>query len=143
MSNLIKHVKSEFAILGWDREDADDMQKAVCENILELVEVFSKQGHSGTSAVYVIAHLQRLLNFEPLSPLTGDDSEWNEVGEGVFQNRRDSEVFKDGKDGKAYWIQGKVFRTPSGCCYTSSESRVFIDFPWVHPKESEIVEVPE
>jgi hypothetical protein len=39
--------------------------------------------------------LQRLIAGKPLSPLTGVDDEWMEVGDGVFQNIRCSSVFKD------------------------------------------------
>lgn len=66
--------------------------------------------------------------FGPLSPLTGEDSEWNEIGEGRFQNRRSSRVFKD-EDGRAYDIEGRVFRDGAGC-YTSRDSRVYVEFPY-------------
>jgi len=49
------------------------------------------------------------------------------------------QVFKDA-DGRAYDIDGRVFREPNGCCYTSSDSRVYITFPY-RPK-TEYVDVP-
>lgn len=46
------------------------------DNIISIVEMFSEQGHSSFSASYAISHLTRLLEFKPLSPLTGEDDEW-------------------------------------------------------------------
>ena len=138
MSNLVKHAKKEFEVLGWPGDC--DMQKMVCDNIIELLDVFSDQGHSGSSAPYVINLFTGLAKFNPISPLTGEDSEWNEVGDDTFQNNRDSEVFKNGKDGEAYWIHGKIFRDPDGCTFTSGDSRVPVTFPWTKP-EPEIVDV--
>ena len=48
--------------------------------------------------------------------------------------------FKD-EDGKAYDIKGRIFREPSGCCYTNKNSRVYITFPY-SPK-SEYIDVAE
>jgi len=52
--------------------------------------------------------------FETLAPLTGEDSEWVDMseyndGKLMFQNNRDSRVFKNGKDGQAYFIEAIVF----------------------------------
>jgi len=43
-------------------------------------------------------------------------------------------VFKD-ETGEAYDINGKVFREPSGSCYTSFESRVPVTFPYTPTTE--------
>lgn len=55
------------------------MQDLINKNILEIIEVFSNQGHSGFSAGYAISVLERLLRYKPLTPLTGEPDEWNEV----------------------------------------------------------------
>jgi hypothetical protein len=60
------------------------------------------------SAPYAIKIFETLANWKPLTPLYGNDLEWNEVGENMWQNRRDSSVFK-GKDNIAYWSDGRVF----------------------------------
>jgi len=140
--NLIEHAKQEFRACGWiDAEGKYDceMQEAICADILALLEVFGNQGHSGTTAPYVIGRFKKLASFEPLVPLTGEDNEWNEISPGRYQNRRCSHVFKDGDH--AYDIEGKVFREPDGCCYTSRDSRVDVTFPYT-PK-TEYVDVPE
>ena len=113
--------------------DGDDMQFCMNECLLQLVLVFSSQGHSGFNAGYAISTLSKLLNFELLRPLTGEDSEWNEVGTGVWQNNRCSHVFKD--DTGVYDIDGRIFREPNGSCFTSRKSRVYIEFPYTPKRE--------
>lgn len=135
---LITHAEKEMA-LAWPEKD--EIQGMVKKDVLQLIEVFAKQGHSGMSAPYVLDVFQRLARFEPLSPLTGEDSEWCDVGDNTFQNNRCGEVFKCGKNGEAYWINGKIFREPNGCTYTNKESCVPVTFPWVKPKP-EIIDVP-
>lgn len=135
--SLLSHAEREMQ-LAWP--DAEPMQDMVKANVLELLKAFEDQGHSGMSAPYVIDVFEKLAKFEPLTPLTGEDAEWMEVGEGIFQNIRCGAVFKEGKDGEAYWIDGRIFRDTDGCCYTNKDSRVPVAFPWVKP-EPEIVDI--
>jgi len=141
MSNLVKHAQAEFKAADWLDEECE-MQQMMMDNLIQLLQVFGEQGHSGFSAPYCLNAFNKLARFEPLTPLTGEESEWNEVGENTYQNNRCGEVFKEGKDGKPYWIHGKIFKDKDGCTYTNSESRVFIEFPWTRP-EPEIIEVDE
>ena len=134
-SNTVKHAKREFEALGYDlNQKEEDPNKWICENVIELLKVFSKQGHSGSSAPFCVNYFKKLAMFEPLCPLTGKDDEWNEVGEDVWQNNRCSHVFKDA-NGKAYDSHGKIFREPNGCCYQNIGSRVYIDFPYIPKTE--------
>ena len=131
-SALILHAKREMAAIGYaptdvDQEDGPNLW--IQQNVLELLRVFSKQGHSGSSAPYCIEMFTKLALFKPLGPLTGEDSEWVEVGEGLFQNVRCSRVFKDAT-GRAYDIDGIVFRDANGTTYTSKESHVDVSFPY-------------
>lgn len=144
MSNLVKHAERELDLIGMT-EDSDEMNVCMRNNILELMEVFSKQGHSGFSSSFLTNCLEKLMRFEPISPLTGEDSEWNKVGEGMYQNNRCSRVFKnvDVFDGQPYDIDGKVFvehyynddgeeRTSS---YTNGDSFVIVNFPYTPKTE--------
>lgn len=126
--NLYAHALRELPAA-----DGDEMQTAMNECLLQMVLVFSSQRHSGFSAGYAISALNKLLNFEPLGPLTGEDSEWVEVSEGTWQNNRCSHVFKD--ETGAYDIDGRIFRTPGGGCYTNRDSRVYITFPYTPKRE--------
>jgi hypothetical protein len=142
MSNLIDHAKTEFRVAGWMDEHgkySDEMQGMICDHVLKLIEMFSDEGHSGSSAPYAINLFTKLAKFEPITPLTGEDDEWvrHDYGaEPTYQNKRASHVFKDA-DGKAYDIDGKVFWEWSGTKedpykshYTCRESRVYITFPY-------------
>jgi hypothetical protein len=164
MSNYKFHAMNEFRAAGWlDENDKynDEMQEAICKHVLVLLDVFSYEGHSGSSAPYTINLFKKLASYEPIAPLTGEDWEWNEIsddrtnGVTVYQNKRMSSVFKqsDRFNGKAYWLDGKVFwewvsfddmydGEPFKSYYTAKDSSVVIDFPWVKPESSEYVFVP-
>ncbi|MCK5128108.1 MAG: hypothetical protein KAR42_17765 [candidate division Zixibacteria bacterium] len=136
MSNYVTHARREFRAVGWmDKNGKFDegSQKWMCDQIIELLELFSTHGHSGTSAPYAINLFSKLAKFKPIVPLTGEDEEWNKCGDGSFQNNRCSHVFREGD--RTYDIQGKVFREPDGCCYTNSDSRVDINFPYTPKTE--------
>ena len=132
-----KHAEREFKAAGWMKEDGTwdcGMQKTICTQVMGLLKSFSSHGHSGSTAPYAIDLFKKLASFEPIVPITGNDCEWNEVGEGTYQNNRCSHVFKD-SSGRAYDIQGKIFRESNGCCYTSGDSHVDITFPYTPKTE--------
>lgn len=142
MSNYKNYAIDELTRIGM-YGSGDKMNDMMCDHILKMVDVFAEEGHSGFSAGYAISILQKLLRFEPLSPLTGEDDEWCEVSDGLFQNKRLSRVFKNGKDGQAFDIDGKVFVEPDGVSYTNRDSRVYIEFPYIPKTEYVNVEKPE
>lgn len=112
--SLHKHAMREFKAAGWVNEAGeftDEMQKLICEQVLQLIDMFASHGHSGTTAPYAVDVFSKLAMFKPLVPLSGDDTEWNEVGDGMFQNNRCSHVFKqpDRFDGQPYDINAIVF----------------------------------
>lgn len=135
-SNLVSHAKRELALLGG--EDCE-MQQAMNKHIIKMLMVFADEGHSGFSASYARGIISDLLAYKPLTPLTGEDSEWVEVSEGTKQNNRHHSVFME--NGKAYDIDGRVFEDASGSRYTNYNSRVNVTFPYT-PK-TEIVKVAE
>jgi hypothetical protein len=150
MGNLLDHAKQELKYIGMDIDNSDEINLSMTKDILELVSVFSDQGHSGFSANYCINILEKILRFEPLSPLTGEDSEWVLLDYDPnmkFQNKRSSTVFKR-EDGTAYDIDAYVFwkwdvrdlgedeegypgkSEPFKSYYTCSDSRADIEFPY-------------
>ena len=135
-SNLVRHAMREFKAAKWDLE-SDDMQKLMCDQVCELLGVYSTHGHSGSSAPYANSMFTKLASFEPLVPLTGEAWEWNEVSEGCFQNNRCSHVFKDADqfNGQAYDLDARIFRDPNGGCYTNGDSRQPITFPYTPTRE--------
>ena len=102
-SNLVKHVKNELRLIGYDVEnpDTDDLNGMMSSHIIEIAEIFSKQGHSGASGEYAIQVLEQVLRFKNLTPLTTDPAEWVEVGPEMWQNKRSSDAFSD-DGGKTY-----------------------------------------
>lgn len=143
--SLVQYAESELDRIGMT--DGDEYNGMMRKHLLHMVKEFANEGHSGFSASYALQCLKKLLRFKPLSPLTGEDDEWGDVssisGVSHYQNKRCSSVFKDGKDGQAYDIDGKVFwewcrgedGNPYKSYYTTFESRVPVTFPYTVPDE--------
>lgn len=111
--NLIEHAKREFLAAGYDpvEECEDGPNKWIQENVIELLEVFSKQGHSGHSAPYAINTFKKLADYKPLGPIMCTDEEWGEpYDDDHYQNKRLSSVFKDGKEGIPYYLNAIVWQ---------------------------------
>ena len=159
MSNFRDHAMIEFRAAGWVDENGkfiDEMQEAICNHVLKLLEVFEDEGHSGSTAPYTIDLFKKLAMFKPVVPLTGEDWEWTCIADertnhvAVYQNKRCSAVFKqhDRHDGQPYYIDGKVFwewatyegEEPFKSYYTSRDSCVVITFPYT--PHTEYVFVP-
>ena len=121
MSNLINHAKLELEKAGLFDKDGD-YDGMIGEAVLELITVFSKQGHSGCSASLVSDIFNKLSRFKPLTPLTFEDDEWNEIGENQYQNKRNSSVFKEGKDGRPYTIDAYYKQDQNGNTWNGSLS---------------------
>lgn len=104
-SSLVLHAEEELRRAGLFDADGD-YGGALGPDVLALVEKFSEQGHSGGSAAMVIDLFCRVIRYQPLTPLTGADDEWSACADDLFQNKRMSSVFKNGRDGTAYVIRG-------------------------------------
>ena len=106
-TNSVRHARRELERAGFFDEDSD-YDGMLGEAVMEVVRVFSEQGHSGLSASITIHLLERLLRFEPLTALTDDPGEWNEVEMGdrsCWQSTRCPSAFStDG--GKRYYQVG-------------------------------------
>lgn len=144
---LLDYAKTELERLERDCDDDEEalkMQKLVTEDAMSIIELFVKQAHSGFSASYMLNILDRVLRYKPLSPLTGEDDEWEDCskyGLNDLQNKRCPSVFKR-PDGTAYWVEGKIFSDDGGkSWYTNKDSSVDITFPFRVPLTSENVYV--
>ena len=143
--SLLSYAESELDLIGLTEED--EYNGMMRKHILHMIKEFADEGHSGFSAQYAIDILSKLLSFKPLTPLTGEDDEWCDVSEysgtTTYQNKRCSSVFKEGKDGEAYNIDGKVFwewyKDEDGNAFKSyygcRDSRVPVTFPYTVPEE--------
>jgi hypothetical protein len=137
--STMEYARRELERAGLFNEDSD-YGGMLGEAVMKLIKAFAEEGHSGFSAQMASDLFNKLSRCEPLSPLTGDDDEWNEVDDDTWQNNRCSHVFKTTTDG-AYDIDGRVFREPDGCCFTNRESRTPVTFPYM--PTTEYVDVPE
>lgn len=130
-SNFLKHAERELEFLDTD----DDMNQEMRKDILQMIVMFSSQGHSGFSANYAQSVLRPLLRYEPIGPLTGEESEWGSPYDesGTRQNKRCGGVFKS-RDGKSYYIGAITFdeMTEGGeiSGFTNINSKQPIEFPF-------------
>lgn len=132
MSNLVKHAERELELLGMGPDVEGEMNRAMREHILMMVRAFADGEHSGSSASYALGVLNKVLDFEPVTPLTGEPDEWVELGyddDMRAQNKRCGHVFRR-VDGTAYDSEGRIFREAGGSCFTGRGSRVDITFPY-------------
>lgn len=129
MTNTQTHAKRELEILAKTTPDA--IVTPFANEILALCETFGNSGQSGGSAPYTAKVLsmavETLCLQKAICPITGIDEEWNEVtemndGKPMFQNNRDSRIFKDGKNGQAYFIEAIVFEGDIGGRFTGNGS---------------------
>lgn len=104
-------VRSEDPYLVYARQEfsylpqTDVYDIALRDAVMEILEVISRQGHSGSSIHFVLRLLHRLALFQPLSPLTLREEEFGDPydSDGTRQNVRRSSIFMD-KDGRVYDI---------------------------------------
>ena len=133
MSNLLKHAERELKFIGYDGKDEyNNMAKAA---IMELLTTFANQGHSGFSANYIVNLFNKLAKYETLSPLKGNDDEWNDVSDmsgdrkTLFQNNRDGRVFKN--DDGAFFTEAIIWTESGESSYTDKDSNRYIkSFPF-------------
>jgi len=127
MNNSSSHAKRELEILSKSTPDA--IITPFAKEIIALCEKFGNSGQSGGSAPYTASAIsmavKKLMMFETIAPLTGEEDEWHDVSMRsneviMFQNSRDSRVFKDGVEGKAYFIEAIVFNGDIGGNFTGS-----------------------
>lgn len=102
--DLVSHTKNELQLAGYF-DKGEDYGGRMGENVLQLMEAFAKQGHSGYSAQVCLALFEKLARFKTLTPLTSDPSEWEDrtamSSSPLWQNKRDFSYFS--KDGGKTW----------------------------------------
>jgi hypothetical protein len=119
-SDLVTHARRELELAG--HFDDDGLYgKMLGESVLQLIKLFSKQGHSGYSASCARSLFNKLANYKNISPLTFEDDEWEEAyGDEMYQNKRMSSVFKSGKDGRPYYIDAYYYTNQEGISYSGN-----------------------
>lgn len=104
MSNLVKHAQEELKLAGLFDKDSD-YDGMLGSAVLELVKVFSKQGHSGFSAHQTLKIFNLVADYKPLTPIGKSKDEWMNVSEAsgypMWQNTRRGSTFS--RDGGKTW----------------------------------------
>jgi len=94
--DLVTYAKKELGLAGLFDKDAD-YGGMIGESVLELINIFSHQGHSGGSAEAVTDLFTKLMKYEPLTPLTYEPDEWWDMSERsgapLWQNNRNFKIF--------------------------------------------------
>ncbi|PHE64455.1 hypothetical protein COF68_06350 [Bacillus toyonensis] len=128
--------------LELNTNEGDLLQHSINRKALELLDLFNKQEHSGFTAEQTLRVFTRLAKQEPLSPLTGEEDEWQEPFEdGTQRNKRCGRVFRDnGDNATAHIIRAKLFSNDDGkTWYTNRSSSVPVTFPYEVPLEPEYI----
>ena len=146
--SLIEHARFELNYAGLFDNDSD-YNGEIARSVIELIDVFSKQGHSGASANIVRTVFNELAQFKPLGGITGIPEEWTDVGNNIFQNKRLGSVFKQGDihNGRPYYLDAISWKNVengsswSGTAMTTdgrdiSSRQLIKGFPFFPRKES-------
>lgn len=97
MTTLLQHAKSELRSAGLFDADSD-FDGEIGVQVTSLMETFLAYGHSGTSAYRTLEVFDKIARHMPLTPLTGEDDEWESPNgtDGQMRiNKRCTQVFKD------------------------------------------------
>ena len=127
--NLEDYARQELEFAGLFSKESD-YEGMLGKAVMELVKVFSAQGHSGMTASATLNLFNRVARYEPIRALQGTDNEWIEVGNNVKQNKRCSRVFYQ-PDRGYYDLDGIIFVDLDGARSTNRESMTKVVFPYV------------
>lgn len=115
--NLIGHAREELTRIN---EDPD-----MIEGYLDVIQSFSDLGLSGSQAEHMVPILFKLMNLQPLSPLTSDPAEWTLVTDDLWQSKRHPEAFsKNG--GATYYILSERDMDPTAF-HVSKDPTIMVD----------------
>jgi hypothetical protein len=95
---LMEHATRELSLANMYSDDHD---AHIARCVLDLVQIFSEQGHSGMSALITIEIFNRVARYQTLTPITDNPREWSDHGD-LWQSERQSSLFSN-DGGKTYW----------------------------------------
>lgn len=102
-SPICQHAVRELKFAGYGNGEGGP-NDWIYQQILEAVAVFDSHNNSNTSALWEISLVQKLCNWDIISPLTFKDDEWIQISrDGSYRNKRKSSIFRD-SDGFIYDI---------------------------------------
>jgi len=108
--SLADHAFRELNEAGLFSKDSD-YEGNIGHAVMELIDTFAEQRHSGFSAQMVIKLFTELSNWHTLTPITSNPDEWADVsemsGRPFWQNKRDSRFFSNNGGETWYNIEDK------------------------------------
>ena len=111
-SNICQHAIKELKLAGYGKGEGGP-NDWMYQQVLEAVAVFTSHGNSGASAPWEINLVQKLCNWDIISPLRFTDDEWCQISpDGTCQNKRKSDVFKE-PNGDIHY-SGAFTKRPTG-----------------------------
>ena len=94
-NNICKHAIKELKLAGYGNGEGGP-NDWMYQQVIEAVAIFASHGNSGGSAPWEINLVQKLCDWDIISPLRFTDDEWSQISsDGTCQNRRKSDVFKE------------------------------------------------
>lgn len=94
-SYLVQHAIKELKLAGYGK-GKDCSNDLMYKQVVEAIAVFSSHNNSGSSALFEINLIQKLCNWDVISPLTFKDDEWRVIDtDGCCQNIRKNSIFKE------------------------------------------------
>ena len=116
------------------------------EVIMELIKKLNYKFYNGAKERYIANTFTKLVQSQPLTPLTGEDDEWMDAtdpksGFTLEQNKRCMSVFRRNKDNStATYLHGKLFSDDGGETWWSNpDSVILVTFPFTPPPHPEYI----
>lgn len=118
--------------------DEDGFQQLIYSNIMEIYNMIKDKDKEFQDII------MKLLDMKPLTPIMDGEDQWDNVGDGMYQNKRCSAVFKkvfsNGLE-IPFYLYDKVYSSDGGITTHTSVryGRYEITFPFTPPEYSEEV----
>ena len=139
---MMQHARTELFLSGMLGSN-NSIEASTGKIVLDLVEYLSFMDYTEQSLDKILTTLKSLLHWRTLSPLTGADSEWEDVSEEygmdlgmIFKNKRYNAVIK--RAGKVIDTQAVVYQKPDGTRELNESSMREIT-KWPYQPNTEIV----
>lgn len=101
-SNICQHAIKELKLAGYGKGEGGP-NDLMYQQVLEAVAIFASHNNSESSASFEINLVQKLCNWDIISPLRFTNDEWCQISsDGICQNRRKGDIFKE-PDGSIHY----------------------------------------
>lgn len=119
-SNICQHAIKELKLAGYGKGEGGP-NDWMYQQVLEALAIFASHGNSGASAPWEIHLVQKLCNWDIISPLRFTDDEWCQINsDGTCQNRRKGDVFKE-PDGSIHYNRAFTKRATGRYSFATKE----------------------